>query len=225
MNSEHENNVLIERRTIDLFIKLLLILTLISWSGLIILPFTIPLLWAVILAITVYPMYRRLLKVLNGKKGLTGTIVVLLLLCILLLPTILMISSIVDEAKELKTSFENNTFKIPPPNEKVADWPLVGDKVYKEWSLASKNLDSAMVTHRDEVMEWGQKIVNSVKSVFSNILMFAFSIIISGIFWFLVMNVSERRGYFLIGWWLTGVRSSANWWFKRSGMSPREYWV
>ncbi|MCO4291873.1 AI-2E family transporter [Solitalea sp. MAHUQ-68] len=182
MNNGQENNASSERRTIDISIKLLLIVLLLAWCGMIILPFVSPVLWGVILAITIFPMYNGLLKMVNGKKSIASTLITILLLAILLVPTIILVSSIIDEAGELKTSLNENKFVVPPPNPKVADWPLVGERLYKEWSLASKNLDSAMVLHQKEIVEWGQKLVGAVKGVFSNILMFSFSIIIAGIF-------------------------------------------
>lgn len=184
MNNEHENNLSLERKVIDLAIKLILILLLIGWSGMILFPFTILLLWAAILATTIFPLYKRLLNLLKGKKRkmIGSSLITILLLCILLIPTVIMISSIVDEARELKTSLESGTFMVPPPEKKVADWPIVGKKIYEAWSLSSQNLDSALVKYHEEAVEWGQKLVNSVRSVFSNIMMFSFSIIISGIF-------------------------------------------
>ena len=106
MSNEHENNLSLERKVIDLAIKLILILLLIGWSGMILFPFTILLLWAAILATTIFPLYKRLLNLLKGKKRkmIGSSLITILLLCILLIPTIIMISSIVDEASELKTS-------------------------------------------------------------------------------------------------------------------------
>ncbi|UKJ06799.1 AI-2E family transporter [Solitalea lacus] len=182
MNNELENNSSLEKKVIDLSLKLILILILVAWCAMIILPFITLVLWAVILAITIYPMYKHLLKLLNGKKAFASTAVTIILLCILLIPAILMIGAIVDEAKELKTAFVNKTLVVPPPNPKVAEWPLVGKEIYKAWSSLSTNLESAIVTYHDQILEVGQKIVGAMRSVFSNIMMFTFSIIIAGIF-------------------------------------------
>ncbi|SMO53658.1 AI-2E family transporter [Solitalea koreensis] len=181
MNNEQEHN-LSERKTIDLSIKLLLIVMLISWCGLIIFPFLGPVLWGAILAITIFPMYTRFLKLMKGKKALSSSLITILLLSILLIPSVILISSIVKEAKELKTALDERTLIIPPPNEKVAQWPFIGENLYKEWSLASKNLEASIEAHREQIVEAGQKLVSAVKGVITNILSFSLSIILAGIF-------------------------------------------
>ena len=108
--------------------------------------------------------------------------ITILLLCILLIPAILMISSIINELKELKTALDNDTLIIPAPNPKVAQWPLVGQKIYDAWSLLNSNLESALVTYHEQILIISQKLVSSMRDVFSNIMMFTGSIIISGIF-------------------------------------------
>ena len=179
--NELENNLSWEKRNIDFSIKLILILVLIAWCAMIILPFAAPVLWGAILAVTIFPMYKRLLKLLKGEKAFASSTVTIILLCILLIPAILMIAAIVDEAQELKTAFVNKTLLVPPPNAKVAQWPLIGKKIYEAWSSLSTNLESALVTYRDQILVATQKIVGAMRSVFSNILMFSFSIIISGV--------------------------------------------
>jgi len=182
MNSQQENNLSSEKKTIDISIKLILILLLITWSAMIIFPFVTPILWGAILAITLFPMYHRLLKLMKGKKAVASSLITILLLCILLIPAVLIISSIVNELQGLKAALDNHTLVIPPPNEKVAKWPLVGQKIYDAWSLLNTNLEAALVTYHAQILSAGQKLMSSMRGVFSNIMMFTGSIIISGIF-------------------------------------------
>jgi predicted PurR-regulated permease PerM len=182
MSNQQDDNLSAEKKTIDLSIKLIFILLLITWSAMIIFPFVVPILWGAILAITLFPMYRGLLKLVKGKKAVASSIITILLLCILLIPSILMISSIVNELRALKTGLDNHTLVIPAPNAKVAKWPLVGQKIFDAWSLLNTNLESALETYHAQILSVGQKLVSSMKGVFSNIMMFTGSIIISGIF-------------------------------------------
>ncbi|POY36762.1 AI-2E family transporter [Solitalea longa] len=182
MNNELQNNSSSEGKVINLSIKLLLIFILVSWCAMIVFPFVTLVLWAVILAVTIYPLYYKLLNLLKGKNAIASSVVTIILLGILLVPTIFMISAIVSEAGELKTAIVNKTLVVPPPNPKVAEWPLVGKEIYKVWASLSTNLESALVTYHDQILEVGQRIVGAMRSVFSNIMMFAFSIIIAGVF-------------------------------------------
>jgi predicted PurR-regulated permease PerM len=182
MKIQPENNLSSEKKTIDLSIKLLLIFLLVAWSIMIVIPFLTPMLWGAILAITIYPLYTGLLKLLKGRKGLASTIITVLLLGVLLVPSVFLISSVINEVKELRVALSEDTLVVPPPNPKVAEWPLVGPKLHSAWSDLSTNLESAILTYKEQILEIGKKLVSSMRSVVSNILMFCFSIIISGIF-------------------------------------------
>lgn len=181
MSNTRDNNLSTEKKTIDLSIKMILIFILIGWSAMIVFPFITPMLWGVILAITLYPMYLGLLKLVKGKNAVASTIITVLLLAILLVPSIMMITSIVDEVKEAKAALDANTLVIPPPNPKVADWPIVGKKIYTAWSSLNTNLDGAFVTYRDQIVKTGQKFIGALRGLFSNIISFTLSIIIMGI--------------------------------------------
>jgi predicted PurR-regulated permease PerM len=181
MINEPNNPAKSEKRAIDLSVKLVILYILIGWSALIVLPFVTPLLWGLILAITLYPMYTGLLKKVKGKPGIASTLITLLLLAVLLVPSVFMISAIVQEIKGLKTAIDNNTLVIPPPDKKVAEWPLVGEKVYNAWSELNTNLEGAVVKYKDQIIRGGQKLMGAMKGLFSNIMMFTLSIIIMGV--------------------------------------------
>ncbi|MEO8150406.1 MAG: AI-2E family transporter [Bacteroidia bacterium] len=181
MRNEQDINPSSEKKAIDLSVKLILIYILIGWSAMIVFPFLTPLLWGLILAITLYPMYVGLLKMVKGKNAVASTIITLLLLCILLIPSAIMIAAIVNEAKELKAALDSNTLVIPPPNPKVAEWPVVGQKLYDAWTMLDTNIESAAITYRDQILSAGQKLVGAMRGLFSNIMMFSLSIIIMGV--------------------------------------------
>jgi predicted PurR-regulated permease PerM len=165
-------------------------LLILVWCGMIIFPFVTPILWGIILAVTLYPLYHWLLKLLKGKKGLTSTIITLLLLAVLLVPSILLISKIVGEVKDLKTAITGHTLVVPPPNAKVAEWPLIGPRIYEGWQLLSTNLESAVKTYHAQITKLGENLLSSMKGVVSNMLMFTISIIIAGV----LLSGSEKHG-------------------------------
>ena len=93
MKTPSESGISNESKSIDLTIKLLLILILLVWCAMIILPFVIPVLWGIILAITLYPLYNNLLKLVRGKKSLAGAIITLMLLALLIVPFVWLVST------------------------------------------------------------------------------------------------------------------------------------
>ena len=68
MEKREESNILAEKKNIDLSVRILLLVVLFAWCMMIILPFVIPVLWGLILSITLYPLYKGLLNLLKGKK-------------------------------------------------------------------------------------------------------------------------------------------------------------
>ena len=41
-------------------------------------------------------------------------------------------------------AMEAGTLEVPPPPARVAEWPIVGDRVHAFWAAASRNLDTAL---------------------------------------------------------------------------------
>jgi predicted PurR-regulated permease PerM len=197
MDNTQDSNASTEKKSIDLFIKLIMVALLIVWSIMIVLPFAITLLWGVILSVTLYPLFKSLLKFVKGKKGLASSIITIVLLCLILVPSIFMITSIIGEMKGFKEAVDSKTMVIPPPNPKVADWPIVGKKFYDAWSLLNTNIDSAAVKYRTQIVSAGQKFVGAIRGLFSNIMMFSLSIIIMGVLLAYADTVKNAIGLFM----------------------------
>ena len=181
MKTNHDSNA-ITAGSIDLTIRLLLIVLLLAWCAMILVPFLMPILWGIILAITLFPVYMKLLTLLKGRKALASTIISLVLLLILIVPSVWLISSVLDSARELMSAVRNNTLQIPPPNPKVADWVVIGEPLYGFWKMLNMNLEATILKYSEQFVTIGDRFLNAVKSVTSNFLVFILSVIISGIF-------------------------------------------
>jgi predicted PurR-regulated permease PerM len=178
-NSNDSHNK--ESRSIDLTIRLLLIILLLAWCVMIMLPFLIPILWGVILAITLFPVYQKLVKLLKGRKALASSLITGLLLILLIAPLVWLISALIKSSTEFIAALRDQTPVIPPPNPAVADWPLVGKPIYSAWQSITTNLESALLQYRDQIILVGNKLLGAVKSVASSFIMMILSIVISGI--------------------------------------------
>ena len=197
MDNTQVSNASTEQKTIDLFIKLIMVALLITWSVMIVLPFAMTLLWGVILAITLYPLFKIVLKLAKGKKTVASSMITIVLLCIMLVPSIFMITSIIGEIKRFKEAINSKTLVIPPPNAKVADWPIVGKKIYNAWSLLNSNLESGVVKYKAQIVSATQKFVGAMRGLFSNIMMFSLSIIIMGVLFAYADSVKKAIGIFM----------------------------
>jgi predicted PurR-regulated permease PerM len=181
MKNNNENGIMVENKTIDMSVRVLLIVVLFTWCGMIIFPFLMPLLWGIILAVALHPLYMRLLKLLKGKRTLASIITTGIMLLILIIPSVWLIKSIVESAGDLITSLRENTLSIPPPKPAVKEWPVIGEPVYNAWLMLTTNLEDTILKYSAQIINAGDKFLGAFKSVASSFLMLIISIIISGV--------------------------------------------
>jgi predicted PurR-regulated permease PerM len=184
MKAIHESEPYDEKKIIDRSIRLLLLIVLLAWCVMIILPFVVPVLWGIILAITIFPIYNKLLKLMKGKKALASIIIAGILLALLIVPSVWLISRIVEGTGVFIDALRENTLKIPPPKPSVADWPIIGDPLYNGWLLLTTNLEAIILKYSDQIIKFSDKFLGIIGNFASSILMMMLSIIISGIFLF-----------------------------------------
>ena len=77
---------------------------------------------------------------------------------------------------------EAGTVSISPPDASVAEWPLIGEKVYGVWNDAAVNLEDTLNKFSDQLKELGSAVVRFAGSMAIGILQFVLSIIIAGVF-------------------------------------------
>ena len=182
MKTIHESEPYNENKIIDRSIRLLLLFVLLAWCVMIILPFVIPVLWGIILAITLFPIYKRLLTLLKGRKVLASVIIAVILLVLLIVPSVWLISRIVEGTGLFVDALRANTLKIPPPKPSIAEWPVIGDPLYNGWLLLTTNLEAVIFKYSDQIIKYSDKFLGVISNFASSVLMMMLSIIISGIF-------------------------------------------
>jgi predicted PurR-regulated permease PerM len=171
-------------------IQIGLIFLLAAWCIRIISPFIGIVAWAAIIAIAVYPLHRKLMGALGGREKLSVMIIVLIGLSVLLVPTWTLTGSSIDTAQQLATGLEEGTLRVPPPGDKVAEWPIVGNQIHTVWSEAAANLEATLKKHSDQVKAFSSWLFSAVTGTAMGILAFAFSIIIAG-----VLMLSAEKSY------------------------------
>lgn len=157
-------------------------------------PFVYILAWAVIIAISIYPAHQWLKRRLGGREKTAAVVLVLIALAILLVPTWLVADSTITGLKSVADDFRDGAVTIKPPSPNVAEWPLIGDKVYAIWSAASENLEETMNQFAPQLRKLGEKAISFAGGGVVTVLQFVLSIIIAGA---LLMNAAG--GYQLAG--------------------------
>jgi predicted PurR-regulated permease PerM len=125
---------------LDVLIRAGLILALTMLCYQVFAPFLTLMVWALILAVALYPMHQYLASKIGGKQGLAATIVVLLGVTLIIVPTAVLMSSLGDSVHQFINDVQQDTLEIPAPRESIATWPVVGEKLYAFWSAAYTDL-------------------------------------------------------------------------------------
>jgi predicted PurR-regulated permease PerM len=164
---------------------------LLTWFFFIVEPFIVVVLWALILAIALFPIYKRLVKKMGaGKKKLTTVLFILVVASLFLVPAYFIVSSTVETTLEVADRIKSDTFQFPPPNEAVKDWPVIGDKLYTNWSTASKDIKKYSMAHKDVILEQGAKILSGFKGFIGALITFIVSFVIAVVFMY-----NSDKGY------------------------------
>lgn len=180
----------------DITIRLFILLLIVGWCLMIMLPFVSIILWSLILALAMYPLHKTLSAKMGGKPKWASFIIIFAILAIIIVPTGLLIGSLVEEVKALKVSYDAGTLTIPPPTEKVKDWPIIGEKLYDLWYNMSTNLEQMLMKYRDQLLGVGKKIGMGILSAAGGMVQIVAALIIAGILLFIGGTGEAIRKFF-----------------------------
>ncbi len=164
------------------FVQIGALLVLIVWCFQILSPFISVVLWGMLIAVALYPVHFLLAAKFGGRAKLSATLFVFLGLAILLVPSWITAESSIGAMKSVGEQLHSGTVSISPPNESVAEWPLIGEKVHGIWSDAASNLEATLNKYSDQLQSLGRYVVGFAGSMAIGVLQFIISIIIAGVF-------------------------------------------
>ena len=193
---------LIPKNPIDIYLRILLASLLILWCFLIARPFLVIIIWAVIISVAFYPIYARVLKWFKGKRGLTVSFFIILIFLLIALPIIRVTQSLVQSGREIETLLETNEVQIPPPNDEVQEWPVIGESIYTMWSDAAANIQSFVQNHSEQITKFGGWLIKGVAGVFGDVALSIISLLVAGFFLYnadISLEGSNRFAKRLIG--------------------------
>ena len=104
----------------------------------------------------------------------------MIFLLIVIGPVSLLGVALLDNVQTYSADFVAGRISVPPPGDSVKDWPVVGEKLYQFWSLASVNLEAALVRIGPELTTVGSALMSAVAGTSLGILKFIVSVIIAG---------------------------------------------
>ncbi|PQV46945.1 putative PurR-regulated permease PerM [Jejuia pallidilutea] len=165
------------------FIRLVVISLLLLWGFFLVKPFIGILAWAVILAVALFPLYKKVRFVFGEKhQKKASTLFSIILVTLLIVPTYSAVSSLFSSVNATLTAIDNNELKITPPTEKVKEWPVLGTQIYDNWKSFSENSKQYTIDHKEMLMEKGSAAVKSFTGILGTVFSFLLSLIIALIF-------------------------------------------
>jgi predicted PurR-regulated permease PerM len=168
-------------RLLDVLIRTALVGVLAALCYVVFAPFLTLMVWALILAVTLYPLHRALARTLGGKQGIAATIVVIGGILLIITPTALLMNSFGSTIHNLVSAVQHNTLEIPAPPEGIREWPIVGKKIYGVWSRAHDDLPGLVQSMQPKIGELARKALSIVANIGVGLLQFLASFIVAGI--------------------------------------------
>jgi len=169
-------------KALDIAIRLSFIGLIVFWCTKIVAPFFMPVLWGMIIAVAVYPIFLKLKKWLGGRNTLAGVVFILVSLALVLVPTVLLTDSLIDGATGLTRGIDEGTLSVPPPSDSVKEWPGIGERTHAAWSQASANLQVFGQKYRDQLKALGTFVAGAAAAMGGAIVQTIFSLILAGVF-------------------------------------------
>ncbi len=144
-------------------------------------PFLTLTVWAIILAVALYPLHRRIRTIVGGRDGLAATLLVLLGAVVIIAPTAVLMSSLGDSVHELIESIRAGTFDVPAPRERLRDLPVVGQRLYDGWAQAHSDLPGFVQGLQPKIGDLARAALGFVASIGGGILQFLGAFILAGV--------------------------------------------
>jgi predicted PurR-regulated permease PerM len=144
-------------------------------------PFLTMLLWAVVLAVTLYPLHQLLADRLGGRQGRAAVVLFSLGLVLIGVPMLLLGISLAESIAGLTKGMDIRTLAIPPPSANVMQWPLVGDKLFDLWTLSATNLPALVQKLWPHINGPLKAVLALFGSSIAGTVMFLFAFVIAGV--------------------------------------------
>ena len=179
MQPTHDRDYL--KKALDIAIRLSVVGLMVLSAFRVFSPFLVTAVWAIIIAITADPVFRRITRVVGGRAKLACALFIIGSLAAVLVPAGLLGDSLLEATVGIVKKAEAGTLVIPAPTELVKTWPLVGERVHALWHGASMDLEGTIAKLQPQVQDLGQAIVSGVSDIGKALVQTLLAIVIAGL--------------------------------------------
>jgi predicted PurR-regulated permease PerM len=141
-------------------------------------PFVTIALWSGVLAVALYPLFNWLSRRLG--TSLAALLVSGLALMVVLGPVLWIGLGMVKVVAALVERLDNPQQGIPLPPESMKAWPIVGERLYELWTLATTNMKLALSEVAPIVKPLGGPLLGFTQSAFIGLFELLVAIIVAG---------------------------------------------
>ena len=144
-------------------------------------PFLPIMLWALVLAIALQPVYLALKAKMGGSSGRPATLLVLVGLLLIGVPTVLMGSAFATQLIVLAEGLSEGTIKVPAPSQDVAELPLIGENLHESWAAAATDLPAFLEKMAPQLKSFGGWIAGVAAGTAGGVFKLLGALIVAGI--------------------------------------------
>jgi predicted PurR-regulated permease PerM len=170
------------KQIIHIALQLLSLAFLLGWCIQILAPFFNPIIWGAILAVSLYPMHKKLKRKLKGRGVLAAVIITSTIFILLLVVGTWLGLKTGAEIKTEISNYKEGKIKIPTPPVSIKEWPLIGEKAYQFWDLLTSGVDKIIQKYPEEVKSITSYSLQLLATTGKAFFIFAISILICGVF-------------------------------------------
>ena len=172
---------LVSKAFLDAMIGFGLILVMAFYCVRVFTPFSGIMIWALILAVALYPVHQKIAGRLGNRQGRTSILMALVAVLGVGIPLFFLATAFIGQASALQSAFQNNSVEVSPPAPSVEEWPVVGEKVYAVWSVAAESMSAFLKEYNSQIRDLSKWIFSAAASALGAVLQMLVSFIIAAV--------------------------------------------
>jgi predicted PurR-regulated permease PerM len=167
-------------RVIELAIPVFALALLLYWSLILVRPFVTIVIWSIVLAVAIDPVFEWISRGLGGRRRLAAVLVTGLTLLVVVGPVAWLVLSLIESLRTLSAHLGSSDWALPPPPQSVKGWPMIGEQLYRFWDLASTNIREAWAKVAPQLKPIGNSLLHLAGGAGAGFLKLLASIVIAG---------------------------------------------
>ncbi|WP_264564618.1 AI-2E family transporter [Flavobacterium sp. N3904] len=168
-------------KIVDLIIRIGVLFLLLGWCFDILKPFISILIWAIVIAVAIYPIHCVFVKIFRGKRTLAIIVLTMIMLAFIVIPSFLVTYSLYDGIVYIRDLYKTGQPLIPSPDHIADGWPPITKPIVDIWRSASENFQEFTIKYSDNVKSVGAWILQFLGGVGRGIIELNVSIIVAGV--------------------------------------------